>query len=38
MGKVFEDYLSEIQKDMLSVCLEYDKRTYRQYLVLWSTG
>ena len=23
MGKVFEDYLSEIQKDMLSVCLEY---------------
>ena len=23
MGKVFEDYLSEIQKEMLSVCLEY---------------
>ena len=23
MGKVFEDYLSEIQMDMLSVCLEY---------------
>lgn len=23
MGKIFEDYLSEIQKDMLSVCLEY---------------
>ena len=23
MGKVFEDYFSEIQKDMLSVCLEY---------------
>lgn len=23
MGKVFEDYLSEIQTDMLSICLEY---------------
>ena len=23
MGKVFEDYFSEIQKDMLSACLEY---------------
>ena len=23
MGKVFEDYLSAIQKDMLSICLEY---------------
>ena len=23
MGKVFEDYLSDIQKDMVSICLEY---------------
>jgi len=23
MGKLFEDYLSDIQKDMVSICLEY---------------
>ncbi len=25
MGKVFEDYFSEIQADMVSICMEYQR-------------
>ena len=33
MGKVFEDYFSELQADMVSICLEYvDNRADRIYI------
>ena len=33
MGKMFEDYFSEIQADMVSICLEYvEKRAEKIYI------
>lgn len=33
MKKVFEDYFSEIQADMVAICLEYvEKRAERIYI------
>ena len=33
MGKVFEDYFSELQADMVSICLEYvEKRAEKIYI------
>ena len=33
MGKMFEDYFSEIQADMVSICLEYvGKRAEKIYI------
>ena len=33
MDKVFEDYFSELQADMVSICMEYvEKRAERIYI------
>lgn len=33
LGKVFEDYFSELQEDMVSICLEYVfERANKKYI------
>ena len=32
MGKVFEDYFSELQTDMVEICLEYVKTERRRFI------
>lgn len=32
MEKMFEDYFSEIQADMVSICLEYVEKELRRFI------
>jgi len=35
MGKVFEDYFSELQADMISICLEYAEEKVDKIYILF---
>lgn len=34
MKKVFEDYFSEIQADMVAICLEYVEKEQREFIFI----
>ncbi len=34
MSKVFEDYFSELQADMVSICLEYVENRAEKYIYI----